>query len=442
MAEFLPQEIIKKKRQGEELTYQEMKFLMQEYVRGEIPDYQLSAWLMAVYFQGMTQSETSRLTQVMIESGERVDFSYLGKICVDKHSTGGVGDKTSLILAPIVACAGVPVPMISGRGLGHTGGTLDKLESIPGFNVRLNLEQFRQITEKELLCFIGQTKEICPADQKLYALRDVTATIESFPLICSSIMSKKIAEGIRGLVLDVKFGSGAFMKTLEQAEKLALQLMRIGKDNGLTVAAMLTNMNQPLGRFAGNSVEIEECLAIMKNQKHLVDGHDYYSDVRELSLDLSAWMIWIGQKAATVTEARSLAVEILESGAAYKKFEQICKIQGGRLNEIPQAAQSRMVISREEGFVSQMMTEKIGLAAIHIGAGRQQSEDGLDPTAGIEMFTHVGARIKRGSPLFRIFNQNENGFLDAEKLLQDSVKVSAEQVKPMKLIEKILEPMR
>jgi len=291
---FLPAEIIKAKRNGEVLSAEDINEFIQGYAQGAIPDYQMSALLMAIFFRSMNKEETLALTKAMLYSGETVDFSSVPGFKIDKHSTGGVGDKTSLILGPIVAAAGVPVPMISGRGLGHTGGTLDKLESIPGFNTQKSLEEFVQLVRENLICFIGQTKEICPADKKIYALRDVTATVESLPLICASIMSKKLAEGIDGLVLDVKHGSGAFMKTLENAEELAVNLMTIARGYGKKVSALLTNMDQPLGRYAGNSLEVEECVAIMKNESFIGPaGYDLYEDTRELSLRLSSQMLFL-----------------------------------------------------------------------------------------------------------------------------------------------------
>ena len=286
---MLPAEIIKKKRNKGELTQEEIEHFILSYTRHQIPDYQMSALLMAIYLNGMTTAETVSLTRTMLHSGIVVDTSQIKGFKVDKHSTGGVGDKTSLILGPIVAAAGVYVPMISGRGLGHTGGTLDKLESIPGFNTQQTLERFVELTEKIGTCFIGQTKEICPADKKIYALRDVTATVESLPLICASIMSKKIAEGIDGLVLDVKFGTGAFMKTADQARSLANALMDIAKSYNKKVVSILSSMDQPLGRFSGNALEVFESVEIMKNKTHIsASGKDLYADTRELSLSWPA----------------------------------------------------------------------------------------------------------------------------------------------------------
>ena len=328
---FLAAELIKKKRSGLEHTREEIEFIIHGFTAGLLPDYQMSAWLMAVYFKGMTPKETASLTEVMLHSGRVLDFTNAKSLAVDKHSTGGVGDKTSMILAPIAAAAGCTVPMIAGRGLGHTGGTLDKLESIPGFNVFLSLDQFAAQVKSIGVAIIGQTGEICPADKKIYALRDVTATVESFALICASIMSKKIAEGIGALVLDVKFGSGAFMKTLEEADQLATKLMDIGTAHGKKVAVLLTDMEQPLGRFIGNSLEIAECVAILKNDEFMGRGRDDFEDCRELSLALAGQMIWLSGLASSADQGYEKARKVLEDGSAYAKFEDICRAQGGNL---------------------------------------------------------------------------------------------------------------
>jgi pyrimidine-nucleoside phosphorylase len=392
---FLPSELIKKKRNHQALTAEEISFFISSYTRGDIPDYQMSAFLMATYFNSMSNDETLALTQAMLHSGVVVDLKKVTGFKVDKHSTGGVGDKTSLILGPIVAAAGLKVPMISGRGLGHTGGTLDKLESIPGFNTQLSLDQFEAAVEKHGICFIGQTKEICPADKKIYALRDVTATIESLPLICASIMSKKLAEGIDGLVLDVKFGSGAFMKTAQQAEELALRLMAIAKGAGKKVGSILSGMNQPLGRFAGNALEVEECLAIMK-------GENIAPDTRELSLRLSSLMIWLGGKAESEATAYELAKSILDSGKAYEKFEELCLLHGGNLSALPRPRESLTVAAKSSGFIFTMNTESIGIVGIKIKAGRAVVLDSIEPTAGIEFHKKIGEKIHKGEPLFTL----------------------------------------
>lgn len=399
---MLPAEIIKKKRNGQSLSNEEIQFFIRSYTDGSLPDYQMSALLMAIYFSGMNEAETLSLTKAMLNSGVVVDFSNLALHKVDKHSTGGVGDKTSLILGPIVAAAGVAVPMISGRGLGHTGGTLDKLESIPGFNTQISIDDFKSMIAKHGISFIGQTKEICPADKKIYALRDVTATVESLPLICASIMSKKLAEGIDSLVLDVKFGNGAFMKTAEKAEELARALMSIAQGYGKKVSALITNMNQPLGRFAGNALEVEECLSIMKNEGHPMD-----QDTRELSLKLSAEMLYLAGKAKTKADGYKLATEILESGKALAKFEELCKIQDGDLSRLPKPKHQVLIKSTEDGFVSTMETEKIGVIGIQIRAGRAQTTDLIEPTAGIQFHKKVGDKVSAGETLFTLFGADE-----------------------------------
>lgn len=436
---LLPAEVIKKKRNGLELSEQEISDFILSYTQGEIPDYQMSALLMAIYFRGMTERETLALTKTMLHSGVVVDLQMVPGFKVDKHSTGGVGDKTSLILGPIVAAVGLPVPMISGRGLGHTGGTLDKLESIPGFNTQLNLIQFSETLLKHKICFIGQTKEICPADKKIYALRDVTATVESLPLICASIMSKKLAEGIDGLVLDVKFGSGAFMKDPVQSEELARRLMAIAQGYGKKVAALLTNMDQPLGRYAGNSLEVEECVAIMKNESFIgANGQDLYHDTRELSLQLSAYMIWLAGATKTVEDAYHMAQVALGSGRAFEKFQELCQIHSGRLQELPRPKYHHEVFATESGYLASMNTEKIGVAGIQIKAGRAVTSDVIEPTAGIEFHFKVGDRIEKGQSLFTLHGADLSLLQAVEKFLRDSVKISETEVKPQPLIYKVL----
>lgn len=399
---FLATELIQKKRGGLELLDDEIAFMIRGYLDGSVPDYQMSAFLMAIYFKGMSDRETWTLTQLMMHSGRVLDFSHLG-IAVDKHSTGGVGDKTSLILAPIAAAAGIPVPMIAGRGLGHTGGTIDKLETIPGFSCRLSIERFQEQVAKHGIALIGQTDEICPADKKIYALRDVTATIESLPLICASIMSKKMAEGIQGLVLDVKWGSGAFMKTIEQAKELAERLCAIGRAGGKNVVAVVSDMNQPLGRFIGNSLEVEECIAILRRKGLRGRELAEFSDCENLSVELAGVMIWLGGKASSAADGTALAREILESGAALRKFEELIELQGGRLGELPNAVAVQEVLSPAEGSIRSFDTTGIGSAALMLGAGRQKTSDIIDPTAGIEALVRIGDTVKVGTPLFKLY---------------------------------------
>lgn len=436
---FLPAEIIKAKRNGTELTFTEINEFIQGYANGSIPDYQMAALLMATFFRGMTKDETLSLTKAMLHSGEIVDFSSVPGFKVDKHSTGGVGDKTSLILGPIVAAAGIPVPMISGRGLGHTGGTLDKLEAIPGFNTQKTLSEFVDLVRKHAICFIGQTKEICPADKKIYALRDVTATVESLPLICASIMSKKLAEGIDGLVLDVKYGSGAFMKTPALAEELAVNLMAIAKGYGKKVTALLTNMDQPLGRFAGNSLEVEECVAIMKNEQFLgPKGYDLYADTRELSLRLSAHMLLLAGVGKNEEESYKIATDILVSGKAMKKFEELCQIHGGHLSALPKPKHSVVIKAEANGFVHGFHTESIGVAGILIKAGRSQTTDIIAPTAGIEFHVKVGDEVNTGDSLFTLHGDDKELLMAAMPMLKSAINISLPKITKPSLILKVL----
>lgn len=436
---FLPAEIIKAKRNGKTLNENEIQEFILGYARGIIPDYQMSALLMAIYFQGMNKEETLALTKAMLHSGEVVDFSSVKGFKVDKHSTGGVGDKTSLILGPIVAAAGAPVPMISGRGLGHTGGTLDKLESIPGFNTQIDLPEFIEMVHKHGISFIGQTKEICPADKKIYALRDVTATVESLPLICASIMSKKLAEGIDGLVLDVKYGSGAFMKTPERAEELATNLMDIAKGYGKKVTALLSNMDQPLGRFAGNSLEVEECVAIMKNEKFIGPaGYDLYEDTRELSLQLSAHMLLLANIGNNFEESYAIAKDTLESGKALAKFEELCKLHKGDLSKLPMPTKKIEIKAEKDGYIHGLLTENIGIAGIIIKAGRAQANDIIVPTGGVEFHYKVGDEVKKGDTIFTLHGDDMSLLESAAPLLKTAATISLPKISKPSLILKTL----
>ncbi len=418
-------EIITSKRNGGELSLEQIQFFINGYTSDKIPDYQMSALLMAIFINGMSEQETIDLTLTMLNSGVKIQFDS-SLFPVDKHSTGGVGDKTSLILAPIVAACGVPVPMMSGRGLGHTGGTLDKLEAIPGFNVSLTLDVFKNQVEKLGLSFIGQTTHICPADKKIYALRDVTATVESLPLICASIMSKKIAEGIRGLILDVKTGSGAFMKTIEQSQSLAKNLIKIGKAHGIQTQALITDMNQPLGRFAGNALEIQECLSILKRSSFSHYKYTDFSDTENLSVELSAAMISLGLK-ISLDEARARALHALNSGLAFEKFAEACHRQGGDIERIPVATHSTAVTAPKSGVLQSINTEKVGLAGIVIGAGRRLVTDPILPEAGIEIHKKIGDSIHPGDSLFTIHsNKSKKGADEAFKILTDCYQLSSE----------------
>lgn len=430
---LFPSEIIKAKRNGRELTEDEIEFFINGYTKGLIPDYQMSALLMAIFFNSLSQKETLALTQCMLHSGRVMSFPRTPEFKVDKHSTGGVGDKTSLILGPIVASLGIPVPMISGRGLGHTGGTLDKLESIPGFNTQLSLDQFEKMIFENKVSFIGQTLDICPADKKIYALRDVTATVESLPLICASIMSKKLAEGIDGLVLDVKWGSGAFMKSFEDSERLARSLQEIAKGAGKKCTALITDMNQPLGRFAGNSLETFECIEIMRGV-----AHPLYAHTRELSLALSAHMVMLTGQIKDYDEAYMTCDRQLRSGAALAKFEEMVKVQGGRLNELPISPNTVDVLAEQDGFIESFNTEKIGIAGIALKAGRSKADDLIEPTAGLEFHKKIGDSVGKGEKLFTIYGADRSLFTHAIQLLKASAVISLQKPKPADLIVKTL----
>jgi pyrimidine-nucleoside phosphorylase len=433
---MLATEVIKAKREGLALSKDDLQFFIQSYTNGALPDYQMSALLMAIFLKGMNFQETLDLTQAMLDSGERVEFPQLFPI--DKHSTGGVGDKTSLLLAPIAAACGVPVPMMSGRGLGHTGGTLDKLESIPGFNVHLDLPTFKNQVETLGLCFIGQTQNICPADKKIYALRDVTGTVESLPLICASIMSKKIAEGIKGLVLDVKVGSGAFMKSLEEAQALAESLISIGEGHGLKTQALITDMSQPLGSFVGNAVEVGECLSILKREDFMGHRFEKFHATETLSLELSAMMISMN-KNIPLDQARSQAREALDSGKAYELFEKVCAKQGGDIQKLNFPTQCTVISAEKDGFLASMNCEKIGVAGIEMGAGRKKVTDTVDPIPGIEICVPVGGQIHRGEPLFKIHHTSDTpGLSPAQGLLSTCFQISDSPVEIPPLIQKRL----
>jgi pyrimidine-nucleoside phosphorylase len=434
---FLPADLIRKKRFGEQHSREEIHFLIQGYAREEIPDYQMSAWLMAICFKGMSVEETAWLTQEMRDSGTVLDLKHLG-VSVDKHSTGGLGDKTSLILAPLVAAAGVPVPMMAGRGLAHTGGTLDKLEAISGFNVQLDFKTFEKQVRSLGAAIIGQTREMCPADRKLYALRDVTGTVDSLPLICGSIMSKKLAEGMSALVLDVKFGSGAFMKSLGDAESLARALMDIGRRSGKTVSALLTRMDEPLGRFIGNALEVQECVDLMSGRKADASGKSY-DDTRELTLQLAAHMIHLGGKAATVEAGYALAAELLGNGSALKKFEAMCAAQGGDLDRgLPVAKSREKVVAECDGFFIYTDLEKLGQACVHLGAGRRFQSDRLDLAAGLEVFCVQGQAVKKGDTLFALHHSDASRVPDALSTLKQGYKIGSAAVARSPLIAKVL----
>jgi pyrimidine-nucleoside phosphorylase len=417
--EFLATEVIKKKRMGLANTKDELAFIINGYTRGEIPDYQMAAWLMAVTLKGMNDEETMELVKLMLNSGLVMDFKDITRPKIDKHSTGGVGDKTTLILGPVVAVCGIVMPTIAGRGLGHTGGTLDKLEAIPGFVTRLPTQKFQKILRDEGLCFMGQTNEICPADQKIYALRDVTSTIESFPLICASIMSKKLAEGIDGLVLDVKTGNGAFMRLEEDAVHLANKLSAIGKQFGKKVVALITNMEEPLGTWIGNALEVRECLRIMRNDP-LTPGE---TRTRDLSLTLAAHMIVVGGIRDTFKEAYKMAQGAIEDGSALRKFEKLSRLHGGDLSALPTARHKIEIPAPNTGFIEAYNTEEVGNAAILLRAGRRAVTDHIDPAAGIQIHRCLGDAVKKGEVLFTLYAENKSYFDACQKRLLGSVRI-------------------
>jgi pyrimidine-nucleoside phosphorylase len=430
-------DIIQRKRDGRELTPEEIEFFVDAYTRGEIPDYQASALAMAVFFKGMTPEETLALTESMMRSGEVLDLSDLPGPKVDKHSTGGVGDKTSMILAPLAAACGVYVPMISGRGLGHTGGTLDKLESIPGFRVGLSLQEFRRVLEKVGLCLIGQTPEIAPADRRLYALRDVTGTVESQPLIAASIMSKKMAEGIDALILDVKTGDGAFMQEREDALELARAMVRIGHGMGRKVAALVTDMNQPLGRSVGNALEIAECVETLKGRGP--------KDLESLSVELAARMLLLGGVEEHLEKARAQVRSALQKGNGLRRFQEVIELQGGdpRICEdpsrLPRARRTIAVRADQDGRIFRIACRQIGLAAMLLGAGRETVDSRVDPAVGIVLHKKVGDPVVEDEPLATLHINDERHLKPALELVGTGIQVAASAPPATALIRDVLD---
>jgi pyrimidine-nucleoside phosphorylase len=429
-------DLIQRKRNGEELAPEEIEFLVEGYTSGDIPDYQMSSFLMAVYFSGMSDREVSRLTECMLRSGDTVNLSAIPGVKVDKHSTGGVGDKTSFIVAPLAAAAGVVVPMMSGRALGHTGGTLDKLESIPGFRTNLTAAEFEKQLAELGLCFIGQTDRLAPADRKLYGLRDVTATVESIPLIASSIMSKKLAEGVDALVLDVKVGSGAFMKKQVDARRLAQTMVGIGRRMDKKVQALITNMNQPLGYAVGNALEVMEASQTLQNAGP--------ADLTKLSLELAARMIFLGKKSESLEDARRIAEKHLVDGSAYKKLKQVVAAQGGnpqaldKFELLPNATGMREVASPRGGYVTAIEAEDIGTASNMIGAGRDKKEDAIDPAVGIILEVKTGEKVDAGSVLCRLYYTKEDRVDEAAEMVEDAFRISAQKPDERELILEVV----
>lgn len=429
---MLAVDFIEQKKQGKEHKPEDIKIFIDGYVTGDIPDYQVSAWLMAVNFNGMSTKEITALTDSMLNSGERIDLSHIDKFKVDKHSTGGVGDKVSLILAPLAKAAGCVVPMISGRGLGHSGGTLDKLESIPGFDVGVSREEFTKLVTEKALAMGSQTKSIVPADRKMYALRDVTATVKSIPLICGSILSKKIAEGIDGLVLDVKTGSGAFMREYRQSRDLAENLKSVGEQFGIKVKAVITDMNQPLGNAVGNWLEVQECIDVLKNE-----GPE---DLIEVTLTLTAWMVVMSGIETNFEKAKELLRQLLANGRAYEEFENMVIAQKGKVDFIrnpdqyKKAAVIREIIAKEDGFIKTIDTEKIGMISLNLGGGRRVITDNIVPEVGLIVNKKIGDEIKKGDVLCEVHANCESDFEQARKSYYEAITVSDKQVEKNPLI--------
>ncbi|HFD6383934.1 TPA: pyrimidine-nucleoside phosphorylase [Staphylococcus aureus] len=427
-------DIIEKKRDGHTLTTEEINFFIGGYVKGDIPDYQASSLAMAIYFQDMNDDERAALTMAMVNSGDMIDLSDIKGVKVDKHSTGGVGDTTTLVLAPLVAAVDVPVAKMSGRGLGHTGGTIDKLEAIDGFHVEIDEATFVKLVNENKVAVVGQSGNLTPADKKLYALRDVTGTVNSIPLIASSIMSKKIAAGADAIVLDVKTGSGAFMKTLEDAEALAHAMVRIGNNVGRNTMAIISDMNQPLGRAIGNALELQEAIDTLKGQGP--------KDLTELVLTLGSQMVVLANKAETLEEARALLIEAIDSGAALEKFKTFIKNQGGdetvidHPERLPQAQYRIEYKAKKSGYVTELVSNDIGVASMMLGAGRLTKEDDIDLAVGIVLNKKIGDKVEEGESLLTI-HSNRQDVDDVVKKLDSSITIADHVVSPT-LIHKII----
>ena len=434
-----PVDLLRKTRDGVPLTADEIRFLVAGAADGSIPESQLAAWLMAVYQRGLTLAELSALTEAMRFSGEVFDARDLGRRTVDKHSTGGVGDKTSLLVAPIAAAAGLLDPMISGRALGHTGGTLDKLESIPGFRTDLPLGEMHSVLAQTGACLVGQTATLVPADRTLYALRDRTATVESPYLICASIMSKKLAAGLDALVLDVKTGSGAFLPDPAQARFLAELMVETGRRSGTRTVALLTDMSQPLGAYAGNWVEVAECCALLQGERPALS-----EDLRTLSLELAAWMLFLGGAAASLNAGRERAAALLASGAAWASFRAIVEAQGGDLHALDSAATHHApgavatYAAARSGFLTGLDTTAIGWAVQRLGAGRLRAGDSVDPHAGLCLHRKLGDRVEAGEPLFTVFAADQQRCAEPLALLAGAVAIEQERREPPPLLGEVL----
>ena len=429
-------DLIRKKRDCREHSREEIDFLVSGYTRGDSPDYQISAWLMAAWIRGLSRAETAALTEAMMHSGQVVSFPEISGKKVDKHSTGGVGDKTSLVIAPVAAAGGLTVPMISGRGLGHTGGTLDKLEAIPGFNTALSLAEFRHVLKQCGMALIGQTAEIVPADKKIYALRDATSTVESIGLICASIMSKKLAEGIDALVLDVKTGSGAFLQKEEDSVRLAELMVETAERMGKRAVALVTDMGQPLGRFAGHSHEVIESIEVLRGRGA--------SDLRDLSVELTAWMFYLGERSKSVEEGRALVHELVASGRALEKWKQGLALQGGDprvvddYSLLPQAINRAEVKSPASGFLSATNCLEFGIALAMLGGGREKKEDHIDPGVALEFHKHIGDPVAAGETLVTVHYNSSSRLAECQRRIRESFVLSDRPVAPSQLIRRVV----
>ncbi len=430
-------DLIKKKKNGQALSKEEYTTIIQDFVKGAIPDYQMAAFLMAVYFQGMDSQETAILTEAMMHSGELIDLSEIEGIKVDKHSTGGVGDKTSIILAPLVAAAGVPVAKMSGRGLGHTGGTLDKLESIKGFSINLSRKAFIEQVKQHSIAICGQNATLVPADKMLYALRDVTATVDNISLISSSIMSKKLACGADAMVIDIKLGSGAYMKTVAAAEDLAKVMIETGRNMNRKVVVVISNMDQPLGCYVGNALEIKEAIDTLQGKGP--------KDLTDLCLTLGAYMLVLGEKAPDYDTAIQTLKELIDSGKAFQKFKEFVQLQGGTIGVVeqtellPQSAFSQDLISPKTGYIHHLDALAVGLASMKLGAGRETKESEIDYGAGIILKKKVGDYIEKGETLAILYSSEKSNFDKAQQLLDKAYQIEPTPAAIMPLVIKIIE---
>jgi pyrimidine-nucleoside phosphorylase len=430
-------DVIEKKRDGHELSKEEIQFFIDGYTAGTIPDYQVSALTMAIFFKGMTEKERADLTMAMVESGDQIDLSQIEGVKVDKHSTGGVGDTTTLVLGPLVAALGVPVAKMSGRGLGHTGGTIDKLEAVEGFHVEIDNDEFIRLVNKNKIAVIGQSGNLTPADKKLYSLRDVTATVDSIPLIASSIMSKKIAAGADAIVLDVKTGAGAFMKTLDDSRELAKAMVRIGNNVGRRTMAVISDMSQPLGYAIGNALEVKEAIDTLKGE-----GPE---DLTELCLTLGSHMVFLAGKATSLGEARSMLEEVIKNGKALETFKVFLSSQGGDASvvddpsRLPQAKYTFELEAKEAGYVAEIVADEVGTAAMLLGAGRATKESEIDLAVGLMLRKKIGDKVKQGESLLTIYSNFED-VSEVKEMLYENIKVSSEHVDaPILVHEEITE---